>query len=250
MPPKRDSATTTERSTDSPRVRLGVRLGLAAALALLMAHAWSYRFLTDDAFISFRYARNLSLGHGLVFNPGGDRVEGYTNFLWVLLLALARSLGWAPEVSSQALSLVATVALGLVIAWVSVQRRSAGGPAWFVLVAPLLLAVTRSVAVWSTSGLETRLFELLVIAGLLQLVRERDRLVGVSRRAGLAPWLLGLACLTRPEGLLFAGGAALASMFWTLSRRSFDIRRFTMFWLPCIVLVLALLAFRRLYYGD
>ena len=45
--------------------------------------AW---FLCDDAFISFRYARNLLEGHGLVFNPG-ERVEGYTNLLWVLELA-------------------------------------------------------------------------------------------------------------------------------------------------------------------
>lgn len=37
-------------------------------------------FLTDDAFISFRYARNLLEGHGLVFNPG-EYVEGYSNFL-------------------------------------------------------------------------------------------------------------------------------------------------------------------------
>ena len=42
--------------------------------------------LNDDAFISFRYARNLLEGQGLAFNPG-ERVEGYTNFLWVLELA-------------------------------------------------------------------------------------------------------------------------------------------------------------------
>src|SRR5690242_18166607 len=40
----------------------------------------------DDAFISFRYVRNLLDGHGLVWNVG-ERVEGYTNFLWVMLVA-------------------------------------------------------------------------------------------------------------------------------------------------------------------
>jgi len=43
-------------------------------LALLLAHSWLYRFLTDDAFISFRYSVNLAHGHGLVFNPGMERV--------------------------------------------------------------------------------------------------------------------------------------------------------------------------------
>jgi tetratricopeptide (TPR) repeat protein len=50
----------------------------ALVLAVYLAHAL-YRGLIDDAFISFRYAPNL----GLVFDPG-ERVEGYTNLLWVL----------------------------------------------------------------------------------------------------------------------------------------------------------------------
>src|SRR5512143_1281620 len=80
---------------------------LAAAvvptLALLLAHGLYYRFLTDDAFISFRYARHLAMGQGLVFNPGGERVEGYSNFLWVLILAALNRVGVAPETSSQLL---------------------------------------------------------------------------------------------------------------------------------------------------
>ena len=55
-------------------------LGLLGPLA---AVSW---FLTDDAFISFRYVRNLLEGHGLVFNPG-ERFEGYSNFPWTLELA-------------------------------------------------------------------------------------------------------------------------------------------------------------------
>jgi hypothetical protein len=43
--------------------------------------------LFDDAMISMRYARNLAAGHGLVWNPG-ERVEGITNPLWTLWLAV------------------------------------------------------------------------------------------------------------------------------------------------------------------
>ena len=56
------------------RTLLGI--ALAGTLGLLLAHSFHYAFLTDDAFISFRYAVNLSEGHGLVFNPGFERVEG------------------------------------------------------------------------------------------------------------------------------------------------------------------------------
>ena len=66
-------------------------------LALLGYLAYISRFLTYDAFISFRYARNLLEGHGLVWNPG-ERVEGYSNFLWVLeLAAIWAATGVPPE---------------------------------------------------------------------------------------------------------------------------------------------------------
>src|SRR5439155_5917137 len=45
------------------------------------------RFPFDDTYITFRYAANLAHGFGIVWNPGGPHTEGYTNFLYVLLLA-------------------------------------------------------------------------------------------------------------------------------------------------------------------
>ena len=50
-------------------------------------------FVTDDAYISLRYADNLAAGHGFVWNPGGPRVEGFINPLLVLAEALATRLG-------------------------------------------------------------------------------------------------------------------------------------------------------------
>jgi hypothetical protein len=46
-----------------------------------------YFVLFDDAAISMRYAKNLAAGNGLVWNAGGERVEGYTNLLWVVYMA-------------------------------------------------------------------------------------------------------------------------------------------------------------------
>ena len=71
-----------ENALRNARVML-LHLPWLALLAWFSSVAW---FLCDDAFISFRYARNLLEGHGLVFNPG-EYVEGYSNFLWVLELA-------------------------------------------------------------------------------------------------------------------------------------------------------------------
>jgi arabinofuranosyltransferase len=183
--------------------RLALWVGLLATLILLLAHSIHYWFLTDDAYISFRYARNLSEGHGLVFNPGFERVEGYTNFLWVLILAGCHTVGLSPETAAPVLSMLLTVVLwGVVVSFV-LRHSSAPKVGYLILVPPLLLAATRSFAVWSTSGLETRLFELLVVSGTLRLILEDRKLEHGDRDVRpIAALLLALGTLTRPDGLL------------------------------------------------
>ncbi len=101
-----------------------------ALLGWLASLSW---FLTDDAFISFRYARNLLEGHGLVFNPG-EYVEGYSNFLWVLELAAIWGLsGVAPEHAAPWLSVAFTVgAIAATMWWVArlPSLRRPGGGGW------------------------------------------------------------------------------------------------------------------------
>ena len=77
---------------------------LAAAVAFFLVEAWPQRVPLDDSFISFRYARNLLEGHGLVYNPG-EPVEGYTNFLWTLVMTIPFWLDLDPIIFSQHLGL-------------------------------------------------------------------------------------------------------------------------------------------------
>src|SRR5262245_16319000 len=72
------------------------------AIALLLPHGLAIGFLNDDAFISYRYAKNWVDGLGLVFNPG-EHVEGYTNFLWTILIGVFVKLGADPLVVSRVL---------------------------------------------------------------------------------------------------------------------------------------------------
>jgi hypothetical protein len=227
------------------------RVALAASLTGLLAHAYHYAFLTDDAYISFRYARNLSDGAGLVFNPGYEAVEGYTNFLWVLLLAGLDRLGAAPHVAAIPLSLACSAGLWAVTAVCAARWAPPGRGGAAAAIATGLLAVTPSVAVWSTGGLETRLFELLIVSGVFRLISEDAALQrGSSRVWPLAALWLALATLTRPDGLLIAAsvlGAVLAVRWRELARR----------W-PWTLASAGLYAgvvgahygFRRLYYGE
>lgn len=68
---------------------LGVTI-LSVSVFILMYYGWRlFWFLTDDAYIAFRYISNIILGDGYVWNPSPFRpVEGYTSFLWVVLLGV------------------------------------------------------------------------------------------------------------------------------------------------------------------
>jgi hypothetical protein len=153
----------------------------------------------DDAYISFRYARNLAEGHGLVYNPGEEPVQGYTNFLWVLLIALALAIGLPPVGTACVLGFTAGLAaLVLTAAW-SCRRLAPGQAA--AAVAPALLVANIGFVVWSLRGLETGLFTLLVLAAGLTYLRR-------PAEAGLSHWsaaLFVLATLCRPEGVLAFG---------------------------------------------
>src|SRR5262245_28040122 len=160
---------------------------LAAAAVALVAHSLVFNFVTDDAFISFVYSRNLAEHGQLVFNVGEKPVEGYTNFLWTVLLGGLLKLGFLPEVMSRVLGTGFGIATFFVLAGLSRRVRGSGEasgasrgasreavpsgmPAsidwavWDALPA-LILAGVPGYACWSSGGLETQMFTFLVTLG-------------------------------------------------------------------------------------
>jgi len=171
--------------------------------AVLVWHSLRYDFVTDDAFISFVYSRNFAEHGQLVFNPGMDPVEGYTNFLWTVLLGLLMLVGLQPELTSLLLG------TGFALATLVVVQRTAAhlweGPSWWDQVAPALLALSAGYACWSSGGLETQMFTFWVALAVHLYVRG-DEDGRALRRMGP---VLALAAMTRPEGLLVAGVIAI-----------------------------------------
>src|SRR3954469_12452647 len=132
---------------------------LAIAAVVLVVHACAYDFVTDDAYISFVFSRNLAEHGQLAFNVG-QPVEGYTNFLWTAILGLLMMLGARPEVTS--LVLGAACAVGTLYVTFRVLDRALGRASWWSLVPAVLLASSSGFACWTSGGLETQLFTLLV----------------------------------------------------------------------------------------
>lgn len=199
------------RATSSvSRSRADTLLLLLALVVLLARVVWASAgtLPVDDAFISFRYARNLAEGRGLVFNLG-ERVEGYTNFLWTSLLAGAIRAGVDPVVASRVLATLAAagtmvVLLGLGRGLFQEGDSRDGGPlCWLSGLPPLVFAALGAPARLVATGMETLLFVFLVTAACSAAEGARRRAsVGLT---ALAAGASALAAMTRPEGLLYGG---------------------------------------------
>jgi hypothetical protein len=222
----------------------------AAALAAVGAalHAWSLRWTCDDAYISFRYAQHLVEGHGLRFNldPQEPPVEGYTNFVWTLWLALGMALGWARDAIETWSTLWGSLlhgATALLLAVVARRfARAHGGGAW-VPIAAVGWAVHDHAASLAPAGLETALFVLLGVAMVALCCSPR------SPRGDLALGLLGvLAATTRPDGALFCAAASAIVLHDAWRARS--TAGALAFALPFALLFLPYLLWRHTYYGQ
>ena len=182
-------------------------LGVLALRTLFLAGRDKPYLLLDDAFISFRYSRNLAQGLGLVFNPG-ERVEGYTNFLWTILLALCERLAFDMVTASVVLAFVATAGTLLVLLLLGLRLFGGEGSphSWLSALPPLAFAAGGAQARYVVSGMETSLFVFLVVLAVYLTVRRAPPVL-----TGL---VFALAAMTRPEGVLYLALALLFQGLW------------------------------------
>jgi arabinofuranosyltransferase len=171
----------------------------------------------DDANIFLVYAQNLSGGKGFVFNAGGDRVEGFTSFVWLLICAAAYRLTGSPEPLLLVINvLLVTLTISCCLT-TSTLRRSSHAAAlsvpWASLFLALLLCDFDYVA-WSTITLmETALWTaLLTMSAMLVLDDAVDRIHVYGFAAVMA-----ILVATRPEALVW--GPLMVFLFY-VSRRS------------------------------
>jgi arabinofuranosyltransferase len=210
-----------------------------------------YFALFDDAMISMRYARMLAEGHGLAWNAGGPRVEGYTNFLWTLWMA-ALHLTHAPE---RLMSLLVSISGVLVIvatihASASVARRLAGdGQAGLAAgLAAFFVAFCYPVLFWTLRGMEVGLLAWLILVAVDNGVRLAAGEDGRRWRLAAA---LALMALVRADAVVPAVAIALCTTAARLSRGSDPGPIPTALLIAVPLLTFALhTAFRGLYYGS
>lgn len=179
-------------------IRQRPSLALAALVCLAVAVLFPYRhFAGDDAYITFRFARNLAEGGGFAFNAGVP-TYGSTAPLWVFLIAGLHRLGIDVPAAAHLLNWIFAIADVLLFFRLACRCLGTGAAAW---IATLLLVLDPWFIRWSTSGMENALALALLIGMLLSQLQARNS----GRINWAAPVLGALAGLCRPEMTLLAG---------------------------------------------
>lgn len=221
----------------------------AAVIFSFVVLAAVLRWDQDDAFISYRYARHLLEGKGLVWNPG-YAVEGYTNFLWVLALAGLASFGIEIPTASHVLGLTAFAASLFAVLWLAYRLF---GSKQRALAALVLVASNYSFLSYATGGLETSMNTMWGLwLMLLTVSAYRANRFGAGALA-LASLLMALLVMTRPDSIvlcLVAGSTAA----WLALREpgtmgSKGLRLLALSG-PAVVLVGTWLRWKLVFYGD
>jgi hypothetical protein len=195
----------------------------------------------DDAFITFRYARNLLAGHGFVFNLG-ERVLGTTTPLYTLLLAGLAGVTRSVDYPWLALLVNSVADLFACLLLVGLGRRLTGSGAVGLALGGLWAIAPMSVT-FAVGGMETSLFVLLLVAAAVAYLDRRTR---------LAAALAALVLLTRPDGALLVGPLAVDLCARRLRARAARAGR-AFPWVEAAVFLAVLapwLLFATVYFGS
>ena len=201
-------------------------------------------YCNDDAYIAFTYAKNFNNEKGLVFHAG-ERVEGYTNFLW--LIFLAPWMKWLPTVDVSTIAIFwgacFSVAVLILTYLLGYQERKHH---WTNLVAPLLLSLDNTFHYWSVSGLENAMQTALVLLAFLFLFGNRKRSALFS---GIA---FAIATMTRPDSGVFWAVAIAALLLRALrpGGTGFSLKDLLQLSGGFLLILVPYGAWKIYYYGD
>lgn len=203
-------------------------IGLLAVFVFFVAvlrRAW----MCDDAFITLRQVDNLVNGRGFVYNVG-ERVQGFTNPLWALLLSLPYKFSQEAFVTTVLTCLVVSVTYGSLLVFGASPDRRVGA---LVL---LLLCFCKGFIDFSTSGLENPLSHLLLLGVAWSYCSEKPSLFRISL-------LASLASVNRIDSVVIATPIVLAALF--TAPRGARLKPLLLGQLPAI----AWYSFALIYYG-
>ncbi len=216
---------------------------LAALVALaIIARALPGPRTIDDAFITFRYSRNLVEGEGFVYNPG-VRTLGTTTPLFTVLMAAISAITGGQEFPWYAIAVSAVADAGTCVLLFLIARRLTGSE-WLGALLGALWAVSPRSVTFAVGGMETSLTIFWMVGAVWWYITGRERWMGVFAALGLltridsALWVAPLFLYQLIERLRAPrDGSLLARLPWRT-------------WILCAVVLLPWLVFSLVYFGS
>ncbi|MEL6194811.1 MAG: hypothetical protein AAFR66_22310 [Bacteroidota bacterium] len=213
-------------------------IALSSLLLFLIQASFLGDWLVDDAGISIAYAQNWTEGNGLVDQSGKSPVEGFSNFLWVSILAITQKMGvfsipFTPKL------------LGILFCVFSIFLLNQHGNTFSApilgVILILLIPTHPSIVQWSVSGLETGLYFFLLLVH-IHLLSQSTFSEKIALLLGL---IVGLISLTRPEGILLI----TASPILLLGQQDYG-KKILLYLIPIIIILGGYELFRLSYFQD
>lgn len=204
-----------------------------------------YNFHVDDTYISLRYAKNLINEGSLTFNPGETPVEGYSNFLLVLIEALFIKLGVQNVVNIPKIVGILSGIVTIIITYRLSERIMKHELKFLPLLPSLALSISAPFVTWSVGGLETVLFTALILAGVYFLIVSMED--EGFKYCFLSDFLFVLAILCRPEGALFL---VMGYLYCFIHFKNLRLRPRIKSLLSTMILITLYFSWKYYYFGD
>ncbi len=209
----------------------------------------NYSFFHDDAYITLRYARNFIEGKGIVWNEG-ERIQGYSNFLFLLLISPLGAMGIDLKSSARIVSLISFLMLIISMFYYPLLRKkSLTDKSKTIDLLPFIIVSTSSpLIVWIRGGLEGVMLTALTTIALLTFLAG----ISNSEKSGtmlfaVSGFFYSLSALTRPDAVIFFAVSFLFLLFFNEDK---NFRKTASFLVPALV-IFALYGFWAFnYYGD
>jgi len=168
-----------------------------AGILLSIFISYQMRWLGDDIFIALRYVKHFNEGHGLVYNIE-ERVEGYTDFLWLMLISLFTALKFDAEATTEFLGIAFSAGTLILFSVICYKVCCIKNKFIFPFIT-FALVFNYDYNVWATSGLEVSFVTFLLSAAFYIYFFTTYEF---NKRLLLSGFFICLGLMTRPDIML------------------------------------------------
>ncbi len=202
-----------------------------------------YFSLADDQMISMKYAKNLANGDGLVWEKGAVKVEGYSNLLWVLLMAIVHLLPIPINSISLVVQIIGLFFLLLNLFIIKKISELIFNKNSFIVISSLILsAFYFPLNYWAIHGFEISAIVLILNFSIYKYLVNSNN----ENKQYFSFLLLAIGILLRLDLII----PYILFLFFEFFSKKNNLKEILIYTLPLIIVIAGTTIFRFLYYGD